>query len=123
MIEPPLVKEIAKELLAPGTQDLSRAMFLQHFNETLCPLIERMTPKTLSCAQTHKAPWYTPELKKLKQQARRAEARWRKKYLQKDLDFYRLKIRVYHTAIAKQKKLYWNSQLDQAKNNPGLYSA
>lgn len=74
--------------------------------ETVMPVITQHAAVTLSCTQTHKAPWFSPALKILKQEHRRAEALWRKRQGVNELEILKIKKRMYHAAIQKEKIVF-----------------
>lgn len=89
---------------------------LEIMNSTIKTLLETHYPTTESCAQTHTGGWFDQNLKKLKQNTRQLEWKWRKHPSSKTEGNYKQSMKTYHIAIYKAKQKYWSSKIAASGN-------
>jgi len=104
------------DLLKLPSDDLDS--LVKQYDDTLrrtldkhAPLIER------SIIVRENAPWFNDEIRKAKQERRRAERAWRKQKLQVQLDMIRMSRIKVNELCRQAKKEYYGSKISQCEND------
>ena len=101
-------------LLTDNPSDLTK-----FYNETLCSCLNQLDPiKTKTVSFTHSAPWYTPELHKMKSRKRQLERLHKKTGLTVHLQAFTDYLQQYKDALNITRSTYYSHLIHSCSTNP-----
>ncbi|XP_053161285.1 ornithine transcarbamylase, mitochondrial isoform X2 [Hemicordylus capensis] len=104
----PLEFQKALEGFEAGAASDSVDALVGSWNKELARAANMIAPKRPSRPTSKAAPWYTEELRGLKQLGRQLERRWRRTQLESDRMQHRTHLRAYTEAVRAAKKTFWS---------------
>uniref|UniRef100_A0A670IGT7 Reverse transcriptase domain-containing protein n=1 Tax=Podarcis muralis TaxID=64176 RepID=A0A670IGT7_PODMU len=97
---------------------LSADSLVARWNAELTRAIDCLAPKRpLRLHGARTAPWFSPELRVMKQSLRRLERRWRKTHSESDRTRARAQRRAYQVAMATAKRAFFTASIASAENS------
>uniref|UniRef100_A0A0F8B8R9 Uncharacterized protein n=1 Tax=Larimichthys crocea TaxID=215358 RepID=A0A0F8B8R9_LARCR len=91
----------------------------KYYNETLSSCLNQLAPiKTKTVSFTHSAPWYTPELHKMKSRKRQLERLHKKTGLTVHLQAYTDYLQQYKDALNTARSTYYSHLIHSGSTNP-----
>ncbi|KAF7244380.1 putative RNA-directed DNA polymerase from transposon BS [Varanus komodoensis] len=89
------------------------------WNGEITRAVDTIAPKRpLPPGRAHSSPWYTPELRAMKQVGRRLERRWRKSRDESDRTHLRAHYQAYAVAVRVAKKRFFSASIASSKCRP-----
>lgn len=100
----------------PLSDDLEN--LINHYNNSLSTCLNQLAPlKTKTVSFTHSAPWFTPDLHRLKSQKRQLERLSKKTGLTVHLQAYKDHLQLYKSALIHARSTYYSNLVQAGSNN------
>ncbi|KAK7915506.1 hypothetical protein WMY93_011267 [Mugilogobius chulae] len=103
----------------PPPESDNPSELVTYYNNTLSSCLDELAPiKTKTVSFTHTAPWYTPELRRMKSRKRQLERLSKKSCLTVHLQSYTDYIQVYKEALNAARSNYYSNLIHSDSKNP-----
>ncbi|XP_063052378.1 uncharacterized protein LOC134447024, partial [Engraulis encrasicolus] len=117
---PLLSQTLETHLVAPDSAS-SVDTLVEHYNTALATSLDVVAPiTTRSVSFSQPAPWFTSELRLMKQAGRQLERRHKKTGLTVHLEAYRDHVRSYKQALSTAKTQYFSTLINNQQNHPRM---
>ncbi|XDV31632.1 hypothetical protein PO909_002599 [Leuciscus waleckii] len=114
-----LASLVSKISSIPPLQTDNPSDLTDYYNETLSICLDQLAPiKTKTVSFTHSAPWYTPDLRKMKSRKRQLERLHRKTNLSVHLQAYTDYLEQYKEALKTARSTYYSHLIHSGSTNP-----